>query len=523
MDNRLGSTALTLVTLCIGGGIISTAFSQGIGESVGAFIFGIVIGGFCVFAGIVFLFLLCIPSWKNKKHTLKDEVNSLVKPDQKGAADVDATDNLITSFRESFYNFFSTSNIIQNSNIQNTSTQLYWHILYLQKLRMNKNKVAMKFEAERKSYNNISIEKQKYFDGKYEITDVKERIFAKRTYNCGSKFSYIKKDTEIANYCVLNARTVSYKDVVCPNCGNTTTRENLLDGCDFCDTKFSVEDLGSRISNFAMRKDYEVEYAKYKDNRKFFTRRAFIIGAVPAFIISVVMMIFVSLEQKEGLVMSIVATLIGSGFVALAMGFFTAIGFSVFIFPLLQIKHYINYTIKDTFAKIKVHNSLNNDIVKKIQEMDSLFSLENFISNIINKIATIHYADNKEQISVFSEADLTDYFPGYSDIVDMEVSDFVLEDFAFDSNAFRVTMTVYLNLLRVSKNKFYNTKEKLSMLVAKNAECKTKAICEPSVLRCKGCNSAISLLDGGKCNYCGTKINMKNYDWIIEDYKVLKR
>lgn len=515
--NRFQSTALTVAAFCIGGGIVGAAFSNDVNGSTGSVVFSAVTGGFCLFAGFVFLFIFCIPAWKEKSQTLKDEINGYIKPNQAGKQDENEDDSLISAFRESVYEFFSSIGIKPNSVVQNTATQLYWHMLYLQKLRMDKKNVSLKFEAERKTYAGLSVTKQSYFDGKYEITEAKERIDAKRTYAAGSHL-FTKTDNEVANYNILNARRGKNDGITCPNCGNKATRENLLDGCDYCNTKFTVTDLGKRISNFALRRDYEVEYAKYKDRRKFFERKAFLAGAIPAFILSLVEFAFIAVKEKDGIILSVSCAILGAALLALAMGFFAKIGFFIFIFPFIQLKHSAKYT---ALKFLKENEDRNLLIADEIRKNDPLFSKEYFFSNIQNKLATIHYADKSEQVSVFAEKDLSVFFQKYSDVIDMDVTNITFENTSFDEKESRIELSAKLNLICVKDSGFYETSENVKMSFVKDSACKTEAVCEPSMLKCKNCGSSVSLLDGGKCQYCGTPLNLKAYDWVIADYRVV--
>ncbi len=515
--NRFKDTALTVATIGIGFGIIGAAFSPDGEHSIGSIIFSVVMGGFCLAAGIVFLTQITIPAWKNQKKTLKDDAKALVTPEQKGKADADEDDRLISSFRQSVYSFFTVRGTEPNSIIQHTATQLYWHLLYLQKMRMDRKNVSLNFEAERKSYNGVSVTKKKYFDGKYEITEAKERIECRRTYTNGT-FKYVKTDNELANYSILNAKNDGDSLITCPSCGSKATRENLLDGCDYCGTKFTIEDLGKRISNFALRKDYEIAYDKYRDRRSFYKRRAFLFCAVPVFVFSLICMIAVSFEQKEGVMLSAAVSIFGAAFVAGAFGLFGSLGFTFFIFPFIQLKESAKLSL---MRKLKPIDERNEAFVKRIKENDPLFSAEHFFSNIQNKLATIHYADKSEQISVFAEKDLDGLLEKYSDIVDMDVTSITFENMSFDENTSKIEITSRLNLVRIKNNGFCETNEKVHLSLAKNTECKTEAVCEPSVLRCSDCGSSVSLLEGGRCQYCGGRLNLKKYDWVIEDYRIL--
>ena len=517
---RFKSLALSLVTFMIGLGLVSTSFSNLKEASVGSFIFSLLIGAFCLFAGVFFFIILVLPAWKENDKSIKSEIKDFVKADQSGSDDNDEIDYLISGFRRSFKEFFSTMNNVPNSSLQLTSSQFYWHMLTLQKNRLKKQRVTLDFDAVRKSYDGTSVSKNVYFDGKYQITEAKERIESKRTYKCDN-IKFVKLDTELANYNIINAYNNNSKgDVTCPSCGSVSTKENLLDGCDFCQTKFTIEDLNKKISNFALRSDYEIEYDKYKDKRKYYARRSALFGAIPFFILTFIIGIFTAIKD-HGLVMGLVATFFGSAFMAFAMGYLFSVGFMFFIFPIIQVKHSAIYAFKGSLKKKKQSENKNHDFVKQIQKFDPYFSMEYFFSNIQNKVAAIHYAGEKDNIGAFSQKDLEVYVLGYSDVVDMDFKDFSIKSVSNDGNNLKVVLQAKIGLLIKSLNKFKTSKETVEIAVIKDAACKTEAVCEPFVLHCRNCNASLSLVEGGKCQYCGSVLELRKYDWVIDDYKVL--
>ncbi len=231
---RIKSLLIFLGTLLMGVGLVSTAFSERSSYSIGTFIVCLALGLFVVFAAAVIFVMLVLPEWMSDKTTFKQDMRDMVMPDQKGASDEDAADVRISEFRESYHEFFDAPKVTENSTLQNTATQLYWHMMFLQKRRMNKKMISLDFEAERKSYDGLSITKRKYFDGKYEITNVSERILSHRKYRLGQKIVYKKKDSELANYSILSTKQSNENNTyTCPNCGGEASLSNLVDGCDF--------------------------------------------------------------------------------------------------------------------------------------------------------------------------------------------------------------------------------------------------------------------------------------------------
>ncbi|MBQ0058717.1 MAG: hypothetical protein KBS83_01975 [Lachnospiraceae bacterium] len=519
---RLKSLGIFLGTLVIGVGLVSTILSGRSEYSIGGFIGGLALGLFVLFAAILFFIKLVIPAWKDDKTTFKKDMRDMVLPDQQGASDADDADARISQFRESYRDFFGAAGVTENSKLQSTATQLYWHMMLLQKRRMNRKHISLDFQAERKSYDSRSVTKKKYFDGKYEITDVSERISANRKYSLGQKIVYKKKDSELANYSILNSKQSGDKDeYTCPNCGSQSSLSNLLDGCDFCGTKFTIDDLRMRVGSFALRHDYGVAYDKYKDQRAYYGMRAILAGAIPGFILSMIGMISAVMDMDIDIAMAIITCLMGAAFCAAALGFFTWCGFWLFVFPFLQVRQSVAYMTKKKLAEIASKDSANERILRNIRRVDDLFSMVYFFNSIQNKLAAIHFADNMAEISAFVACDLRGLQEKYSNVIDMDVLSFELKHFETVKDLNRIVLDAELSLITAVGDKCSEVRENVRLSLIKASDCKTESVCEPMLLTCRSCGASLSLLNGGKCDYCGNSLDLKQYDWVIQEYTVI--
>ena len=145
METRFGSLGIFLVTFFIGGGLVDTAVHNSTSYFSFEFIACALLGLLLVLGSFLIFYALVLPAWTDKHYTLKNELTGLVKEDQTGKQDSDATERLITDFRNSLREFFDRPGLPENSPLQNTATQLYWHILYLQKRRMEQLGVTMDY------------------------------------------------------------------------------------------------------------------------------------------------------------------------------------------------------------------------------------------------------------------------------------------------------------------------------------------------------------------------------------------
>ena len=155
------------------------------------------------------------------------------------------------------------------------------------------------------------------------------------------------------------------------------------------------------------------------------------------------------------------------------------------------------------------------DLVRKT---DPLFSIQSFFGGVQNKLSAIHYAESPAEINAFSESDLSSLTGKYKDVVDVDIQDMKMESYGTDNMFQRAAVSAELRLLELHGGKIKERNEKVKMTLIKDAGCKTQAVCGASVLKCKGCGAPLSLMEGKTCRFCGSTLDLKKYDWVIERY-----
>ena len=155
------------------------------------------------------------------------------------------------------------------------------------------------------------------------------------------------------------------------------------------------------------------------------------------------------------------------------------------------------------------------DLVRKT---DPLFSIQSFFGGVQNKLSAIHYAESPAEINAFSESDLSSLTGKYKDVVDVDIQDMKMESYGTDNMFQRAAVSAELRLLELHGGKIKERNEKVKMTLIKDAGCRTQAVCGASVLKCKGCGAPLSLMEGKTCRFCGSNLDLKKYDWVIERY-----
>lgn len=433
----------------------------------------------------------------------------------------------LEQFRNDYAGYFADAGIRENSPVQNDSTQIFKNILDLQKIRLDRLGINMEFRSVRKEYTDDSIRMQQFSDRKYAITEVDEEIEAKRKYTQNGKKLFVRTSNQAAHYTILDAKRVGDSDkVLCPNCGNEATRENLIDGCDFCGTKFKVEDLDSKVSSFSFRDKYEIAHAKYKSLRfdyAFNANMIFILLGTFFFMFCMLVVLFD--EPGGGDVMNPFFWTFSFIAIGLSFGITFDIPFALFysfvIFPMLDISASFKYNSKRKLKVLKQKEEEAAKFTDRVREFDKLFSAADFVSDVQNKISSVIFAGNAAEINTFAQTDLSAYLTRYGNVVDYDLNDIIFDDFSVDGGLQKMDLTVKLNLFRlIDGKKIKCFKETLNLKLVKSAECKTQTVCAPRIMRCSGCGHSLSFANGLKCEYCGTSPDLKEYDWVIAEYRV---
>lgn len=101
----------------------------------------------------------------------------LMFPSYPVVEDYDSLTRELSSYREVYREFMAHENPKNNSKLQDYATQLLWHCLYLQRVRMEKLGIQMELDSHRRSYlkNAPSVHYNTYFDGRYHVDDIGNR------------------------------------------------------------------------------------------------------------------------------------------------------------------------------------------------------------------------------------------------------------------------------------------------------------------------------------------------------------
>ncbi|MDE6209193.1 MAG: hypothetical protein K2M73_05890 [Lachnospiraceae bacterium] len=366
-----------------------------------------------------------------------------------------------------------------------SATQSLWYSHYLNKKKLRDLGIETKCIKMRPTVyppnQNQRLSIHYSHDGKNLICKISERLlYQKNFYRNGRHIWQDGSNNRECEHYIIRSQSVNGK-CICPSCGHEDIIENLIDGCDYCHTKFHMEDFDGKISSVYMPNNN----SKSRDSnmlKKF--------SPVIYMIVVMAVLPFVINKPSWGIPLTLMALII-----------------FLYIFFSIAGKH-----------SVSKGPGRNRVSVDKLHEVDPLFSEEYFIASLTNKLESIHYAERMDEISAFTYCDLSHKIAGYANVLSCKLMECVITDYKSDDKIQILDVNVVMNLAEIMGMMVQNREEKIRLRLAKSIESKTSAVNDIIVYRCQSCGASVSLLNGGKCSYCGNSMEMIRYDWVVTWY-----
>ncbi|MDE7285484.1 MAG: hypothetical protein K2N55_01385, partial [Lachnospiraceae bacterium] len=312
---------------------------------------------------------------------------------------------------------------------------------------------------------------------------VKDSVFYKKVWYRNRKILWTEEPSgKEGYYYIMQSRSVN-GGYICPNCANPGTLESMIDGCDYCGTKFHLEDFKEKISCFYLSRS--LTGSRNRNPAK----------------LAVIPVVWAILGLYILNMLGYIGVNTTPAWIVLIVGF-------ILIIITMEIFNSTRGASHSTITK------------NKIRTVDPHFSEEYFVSNLTNKLLSIHYAENADEIRPFAMCDLSRHIKSYQDVIECSLTNYLLKDFFTDENWQHLKVVVELRLRRDAGGTLRDEKENLTLHLIKNVNLKTAAVSDAVAYACRGCGASLSLLNGGKCQYCGNELKLYNYDWVVKEYRV---
>lgn len=425
-----------------------------------------------------------------------NEMKDLFQTAVCGSGDNDAMQEAVETYKKEFVAWFDEKQLSEK-NAMTKATQELWYSHYLEKKRLEERDVSISHDRyEHIPYNAGEEPTTSFFyskDGKYKTCHAGQTTMLDINYSRDGVIIGSEKGKKDITYYIVSAQNEEGL-YICPNCGAAQELQQLLDGCDHCNTKYDVS-------------VYEDKIASVNRNKGIFESRetgsellVWIIAAMVAGIFTLVFFWF--------------------GFVVL-ITHLRMLLFGLFFAGILWLGGLIClfFTIGIISGAHKANQKAidNSTLVKELGQYNPDFSKEIFIGSLDCKIRSIHYANDLKELSAFVKCDISDYISGYQNVLACEPGKIAMANYRRDEQFQYIDVIRQVRTLRDYGEQLKWESGDIKVTLKKKNDYKIKN--DVNIYRCPNCGATISLVEGGKCEYCGSEADYISYDWVIVGYE----
>ncbi len=406
-------------------------------------------------------------------------------------------------FRQVYKEYYEGN--LSDENITSKVTQPFWQSMYLSRKRLRDNGIHIDMDIENENKGNIE---QVDFsdDGKSQVGTFKEPIKIRKRYVKNGHKIYEKTGKKIGLTSVITSHREG-EEVNCPNCGHLASIDSYIDGCDYCGSKFQVEDFNEKVSSYSIEEDTD------KKSKGLLKKIFFVLGGTMAIAAAAAILPIVILVV--GLI-----TGLGDGTGSFGMGIVLMSGYYlvpafiliIIIYGILVVILYNAY-IKNSYRRIEQSQAL-----KTINFRCPNFSAEKFASNLEYKLRNIHFAQNANEVNAFASFELSQVISHYNNVIECNIEKLKFLEVTAKGDLILFKVKVKMKLTKLWGDKIKEETEQVILNISLKNIVNNYDESNIIMYKCENCGSTVSLLNGGVCEYCGTKMDYSKYSFIIDSY-----
>ena len=291
---------------------------------------------------------------------------------------------------------------------------------------------------------------------------------------------------------------------VCPNCGHPSKIKELIEGCPFCTTKFKMDELYPKVSNFNVVRDYELTQ---KEIISHYLLPAVLIVAVAAITLPIAAAILANAGAIKMTAMDMESILLQA---AIVSPFYGAVYGGMFLVGCMVAESVRSAPITLTFH---THKIFEEEMKKHGQD----FMTQYFIGKTVSKLKTVIFSSDPSVLPFYTGPALPS---DMKDIVDIIFrGGLAFKDVQVSDNVAHVDADIYTEVLSEKDEKVERKNRIFHVKMAKNLSTKTSLDFSIKKLQCDSCGASFDAYKNKICPFCGSEYKMLDSDWIIESVK----
>ena len=284
----------------------------------------------------------------------------------------------------------------------------------------------------------------------------------------------------------------------CPNCGGLSPLHVLEeDGCPFCGTKYDLEELHTKVTNFFYLQD-----GSFSD-QQWFGYKKWILT------ISLALTVFFMLFHLHH-----------SIFVLILMFFFSFL----FFLALVLLAGFILYIRQihqatDEFTQLMEEcKGTKKQVSLKLAQYDPSFTYEYFESKAMALARIVLFHNDPDHCLQYEGSRIGDAF---FDILDVKYKGgFILNSVRLRQNVVHVNLTLLVTTTTMKDSNIIDQDERITLEMIHNIHFPVDASHSIIKMQCEHCGGSFDARKSNTCPYCGSSYDLESTDWkLIKIYR----
>lgn len=373
----------------------------------------------------------------------------------------------------------------------------------LQHNRLKEKNASIKYNYQPLTANDSTVISHCWSDKEYSNQVAYHRFIKSRNFFVNGKCKAKENQREFF-YAVITRmhNQQSDKTYCCPNCGAIHSVKVLLEsGCPNCQTRFIMEDLFPKVTNYFTAKDHTQQPGKLKLSLLLFA----LFGALISLIYTIVNIANTNpdalyLEKTYGdLFFSAVSGAVtGCVFWGLSTVFFV---------------------FKDAFKaipKLVTQQNAKNRLPAFMKQYDPNFSYEYFIGKVIAITRIMVFSSDYSNLAIYEGKPLINSYKG---IIDVQFDGAVkLNDYRVEGPYCTLDLIVHTTNTYCKGNRIKKKHEKFRMILSRNILNATDYNFSVKKVQCKNCGASFDATKIHNCPYCSTAYHLGEDDWVVLNF-----
>ena len=405
----------------------------------------------------------------------------------------DKEDDIFEDFTGELADYTKTGKLPQSGD------QDVRYYLELQKSRLKKRNIAMTYDiTPRKDFAKIDKQCRRWSDGVYTNKMEWHPCSLIKCFSKDEKKLYKKEQKKIfyqyITY-VKDGSDIGEELYTCPSCGAVSKIKELEEGCAYCGTRFEMDDLFPKVTNYFFVPDSgneEESHAAMKKN--------IICSMIGMSVIMSIICLFTTNTIFDAVGIGIMTGVITG----------VPIGWGISVATLL---FGVASQAKDTTGMLFNTIGSKGRFVNKMKKYSPEFSYEYFTGKVLSLLKMILYSEDVQELANYTGGQTGELYP---DVIDSTYMGAVaLKKFQVAGDYAEVDVEAYVENMYDKKSYVKRKVDKYRMHLRKNITVPIDYHFSIKKITCKNCAGSYDATKYKTCPGCGTKYEIGDDDWVV--------